>query len=75
MPIVQITAGHSVELFPDGVTRTVYDNGELYDVKPHIAESMILRGWAKVFVPSSQDEIQPRQPDEQPEGGSRRRRN
>lgn len=74
--IVQIIAGHSIELFPDGVTRTAYDDGQLYDVRPHIADSMIVRGWAKLVTVdlASSQEAQPRTSDPESAEGSKPRR-
>lgn len=51
--LVRIIAGHAVLLYPDGVTPTLYDDQVIYDVRPHVAESMIVRGWAEVVNPSS----------------------
>ena len=48
-PVVQITAGHAVELSPNnGIDIMQYEPGEFYSVPEHVARSMIRRGWAKL---------------------------
>jgi hypothetical protein len=52
MPVVQIIAGHSVLYSSNnGFTMTEYDDQEFYEVPPHVASGMMVRGWARVIVP------------------------
>lgn len=56
--IVKIIAGRAVVLFPDGITPTSFDDGQLYDVRTHLADSMIVRGWAREANPSELESSQ-----------------
>jgi len=60
-PVIQIIAGHAVRFSTNnGITVTEYDDGELYEVPPFVAEGMKRRGWAK-------DAVIPREPEREPE--------
>src|SRR5262249_55190058 len=52
MPIVQITAGHSVKYSTtNGLRMTEFDDGEFYEVPAHVANGMVARGWARLANP------------------------
>lgn len=68
MTVVRIIAGFPVLYsYDNGHTMTEHDDGEYYDVPPHVADGMLARGWAQLVQPPPDGQPhQPHQPHEAP---------
>ena len=59
MPVIQIIAGGPVIYYPDGITKTRYEDKEFYQVPAHAATDMANAGWARIMTIGRVDAPQP----------------
>jgi len=58
MTVVQIIAGHTVPYSRNNYMLSGFEDGEYYDVPPHVARGMVARGWARLSQPPA-EAVQP----------------